>query len=804
MLSSGTILQGRYRIIRQIGCGGMGAVYEALDQRLSRTVALKETRAQTDELRRAFEREARLLANLRHPALPNVIDHFTEGDGQYLVMEFIPGDDLKSLLAKRGQPFSLSEVLRWADELLDALDYLHNHQPPVVHRDIKPSNLKLSAQGRIILLDFGLAKGSAGQMTLVTSSASVAGYTPHYAPLEQIQGERTSPRSDLYALAATLYNLLTDRTPCDALTRATALLNDDPDPLPPLNEINPEVPPAVAAVLGQALSLKPAARPASAAALRAALRNASQRSAHASAEPLTITEATRVRPPVPASPNHPPVPPASPPDQLRPPAAAGAKKGSKLPWLLIGAICFALGVVVLGPVLLYIAHRARQASAKPSPTPTPRPSVPGPYREALASVVAISVEDAQGVPRPVASGFFADEDKVVTSLAALEGAARGRVALVDQGAKYEITGVRNVDRIHGLALLQVSGAKAKPLSIVGQTYTSVGDKVALIGSSPALEGIYAPGTVSGYQQDDGLLEITTSAGNSINGGPVLNNRGELIGVYTGSRQNNRKVNLAAPAALIEDLVKRPPSPTSLAVAGAKEVLSDFRRPVADSSPAVSPDLEQKIISIVFGPHRDGQNDQSADGEEADHLAADRAAGRIQPEIIASATGSFTGPGLQQTAYIIAVNEENAAHADNWGTKRLVIFSGQNMVANLDALYNSDIVRICDLNRDGVNELLLSGADTGQGITERYATLVDLQQRSLRVLRKFELVREDSCASDLKDRGIMAAVIFHTSAAKGSMPEFRIDYYRARCPLDGESEPPLEQYKLISTGELPDR
>lgn len=276
MLDPNAILQNRYRIIRQLGRGGMGAVYEVFDQRLSRTVALKETLVETDELRRAFEREARLLANLNHPSLPRVIDHFSEDAGQYLVMDYIPGEDLKTLLEEQGHPFAVAEVIRWADELLDALEYLHTHEPPIIHRDIKPSNLKLTAKGKIILLDFGLAKGRAGEMSLVTLSQSILGYSPHFAPLEQIQGEKTSPRSDLYALAATLYNLLTNRLPSDALTRATALLNDETDPLQSPNKLNHQVPASVSAVLMQSLALKPSQRPANSDEMRTALLNGGQ------------------------------------------------------------------------------------------------------------------------------------------------------------------------------------------------------------------------------------------------------------------------------------------------------------------------------------------------------------------------------------------------------------------------------------------------------------------------------------------------------------------------------------------------
>jgi serine/threonine protein kinase len=277
MLAPDTLLQNRYLIVRPIGQGGMGAVYLAVDQRLGNTIALKETFFNDEYLRRAFEREARLLANLRHPSLPVVSDHFTEGNGQFLVMQFIHGDDLEELLNRRGSPFSPDDVLGWADQLLDALDYLHTQEPPVIHRDIKPQNLKLTARGHIILLDFGLAKGSAVGMSQVSSSGSIFGYTPNYAPLEQIEGAGTDARSDLYSLGATLYHLMTGEKPPDAVMRANVRVNEQPDPLLLADELNPQVSPSVADVLMKAMALKREQRFASAAEMRKTLLDVRER-----------------------------------------------------------------------------------------------------------------------------------------------------------------------------------------------------------------------------------------------------------------------------------------------------------------------------------------------------------------------------------------------------------------------------------------------------------------------------------------------------------------------------------------------
>jgi formylglycine-generating enzyme required for sulfatase activity len=296
MLAPNTILQGRYRIIRQLGHGGMGAVYEALNERVSSVVALKETFAETEVERKAFEREAKLLANLEHDAFPRVMDHFFENDGQYLVMELIRGTDLAELLALRESPFAPAKVLGWADQLLDALEALHASSPPIIHRDIKPSNLKLTRQDKIKLLDFGIAKGAVGQMTTLQSNQSMGGHTPHYASLEQtLRADRrwrealsvnypeavekivsfsTDPCSDLYALGATVYHLMTGCIPVDAPARALSVWSGKQDRLQPAHEVNPQVPSAISAVLIRAMALERNERPQSAREMRRLLREA--------------------------------------------------------------------------------------------------------------------------------------------------------------------------------------------------------------------------------------------------------------------------------------------------------------------------------------------------------------------------------------------------------------------------------------------------------------------------------------------------------------------------------------------------
>ncbi len=278
MLAEGTVLQNRYTILRHLASGGMGAVYIARDGRFRNTVAVKQAFFTSGDSAHAFEREARLLRNLRHPALPGVIDFFEEEGSSYLVMDYVEGDDLWVILRHRRDnglgPFPHGAVVSWGDQVLDALEFLHRHDPPILHRDIKPQNLKLTTDGRVILLDFGLSKGAAGEMSRTVNDESLSGFTPSYSSPEQMRGEGTTVRSDLFSLAATMYHLLTGSKPVDANRRRIGESKSGTDPVEPVDALNPSVPAKLARVIERAMQLDPAARFASADDMRQALAEA--------------------------------------------------------------------------------------------------------------------------------------------------------------------------------------------------------------------------------------------------------------------------------------------------------------------------------------------------------------------------------------------------------------------------------------------------------------------------------------------------------------------------------------------------
>lgn len=274
MLAENTLIQNRYLVRNLIGRGGMGAVYLAVDTRFNnRYIALKEMLyTNNPKLEAAFEREANLLNKVQHPGLPKVSDFFNENGFQYLAMEYISGDDLGTVLRNNGRPLPVARVLNWADSLLDILEYLHSQHPPIIHRDIKPQNLKLNAEDKVILLDFGLAKDTLTHLSRLTTSDSLVGFTPNYAPLEQIKGDSSTVQTDIFSFAATIYHLLTNIAPASSLVRVQAKIDETPDPLLPAHLINPEVPVKLSEILAQSLTLKREDRAVSATELRRKLK----------------------------------------------------------------------------------------------------------------------------------------------------------------------------------------------------------------------------------------------------------------------------------------------------------------------------------------------------------------------------------------------------------------------------------------------------------------------------------------------------------------------------------------------------
>jgi serine/threonine protein kinase len=277
-LAPGTILRDRYKIVELAGRGGMGATYRAEDLRLKgRLCAVKEALPDPDaspeelqQSREQFYQEASTLARLDHPNLPKVSDYFTAAERDYLVMDFVPGQDLKEMLAsalREGHPLSEHQVLIWADQLCDALSYMHSQEPPVLHRDIKPSNIKITPAGNVKLVDFGLVKvlvpDDQRTITVVQGRGTV-----QYIPLEQYGGDtgHTDARSDIYSLGATLYHLLTGQPPLDAKQRFLK-----PRSLPSLRNLNPAISQQTEQAILWCLAMHPDNRPATVDALRAAL-----------------------------------------------------------------------------------------------------------------------------------------------------------------------------------------------------------------------------------------------------------------------------------------------------------------------------------------------------------------------------------------------------------------------------------------------------------------------------------------------------------------------------------------------------
>jgi len=259
------ILRDRYKLTNIVGQGGMGSVYRAEDLRLpGRLCAIKEVKPEPNaspemkaQAQEQFLKEASILAQLDHPSLPKVSDFFSDNGRDYLVMDYVPGDDLSQILRASDGPLAEKIVLGWAEQLIDGLIYLHQQDPPVLHRDIKPANIKLTPHGRIKLVDFGLVKilapDDARTITVVQGRGTVL-----YTPLEQYGGDgsHTDARTDIYALGATFYQLLTNVPPPTAKNR---FLN--PASLQAPDRVNPAVSAHVSDAILWAMAMHPDERP---------------------------------------------------------------------------------------------------------------------------------------------------------------------------------------------------------------------------------------------------------------------------------------------------------------------------------------------------------------------------------------------------------------------------------------------------------------------------------------------------------------------------------------------------------------
>ncbi|HPS42590.1 MAG TPA: protein kinase, partial [Anaerolineaceae bacterium] len=384
-IQSGTVLKSRYKIIQTLGKGGMGEVYLAEDQSLANQVAVKANHNLSAHTSAQFIREARLLASLKHPNLPRVIDYFIEDDSQYLVMDYVPGNDLRTLVEGKNA-IMVPLVIKWAEQLGNAINYLHNQNPPIFHRDVKPANIKVTPNGEVVLVDFGIAKtGDPSQET----QTGAWGYTPGFAPPEQVSGLRTGPYSDQFSLAATLYYLLAGTPPVDSAQRmmGSAVLT-------PIKELRKETPDHVSVAIMKAMSIKPEERFTTVADFIHALTSPTPIPDPSNTQRTVIGRARTAQPPV--------VPPAT------PPAAAEALPvpHRKSP---LGLILGIIGVLVLAGGFFLLKSMgiigAKTATTVPTPfvlvvTGEPQ-NTPPPIETAAATETPASA--ATDTPEPTAT-----------------------------------------------------------------------------------------------------------------------------------------------------------------------------------------------------------------------------------------------------------------------------------------------------------------------------------------------------------------------------------------------------------------
>lgn len=371
MLKNGTLLSSRYTIESVLGQGGMGAVYLATMEALGgKKVAVKEMELKgfsADELAQAvqqFKKEASFLANLEHPNLVQVTDFFVEGEKHYLVMAYVTGETLQQKLKRHGRPFNWSQVMPYAEPLVDVLHYLHTQDPPILFRDLKPSNIMIEDSGRLRLIDFGIARtAQAGDRT---STFLQGTGTSGFSPIEQYGGaQSTDQRSDIYSLGATLYYLLTGKLPPDAVARIS-----QGKELIPASKIHPGLPPGIDELLHKALAVRQQDRHATMADFKRDMLSIqadgidNEGATEDFGELPKVGESTKTPPPT--NPANQESKPAAIKIEMFPTVAQKSESHSYTPWL-IGA--GSLAVASLAIMAMVMNYMPQDPSSQPSPKP---------------------------------------------------------------------------------------------------------------------------------------------------------------------------------------------------------------------------------------------------------------------------------------------------------------------------------------------------------------------------------------------------------------------------------------------------
>jgi eukaryotic-like serine/threonine-protein kinase len=581
ILEPGILLNKRYRILEVIARGGMGAIYRATDESLGVEVAVKENLVTTEEFARQFHREATILAGMRHAHLPRVTDHFVLPDqGQYLVMDYIEGEDLRHHLASLGR-LSEAETLRIGLSICDAVAYLHHREPPILHRDIKPGNIKITTAGQVFLVDFGLAKvAQSGQQTTIGAQS----LTPGFAPPEQY-GQGTDQRSDIYALAATLYNMLTGRTPEDALSRAMGTAE-----LTPLAEENPLVSAATAAAIERGMAIEPESRFQSADDFLTALQQAAGQPSgpprgKASDAAQPIPTAPLPQPNVPLSSQTVPVPPAA------APAIAAPHVARKTPWMAVGIVAVLLvgGIAGAG---FFIAPRFAQRAAPTTavlPTLTELPSARPTQLPPAATSTPASVPISQAAARPsptqaLPTAAAATQPAAVTTPI---GGGTGRIAFASTRSGSVQVWTTNLDVSDPQAVTQMQDGACQP------EWSPDGKRLAFVSPCKGKQDLYSGSSLFLINPDgSGMVSLASTPGGDFD--PAWSPDGSQL-AFTSLRDGKPHIYLYS---LAEDKVTRI-SPS----------------PVYDHQPHWSPDGK----SIVFTTTREGHLQiwtMNADGTNA--------------------------------------------------------------------------------------------------------------------------------------------------------------------------------------------